>query len=150
MLDPDAQVRRLLGGRDDAAALYREPARGPELVDPPGGRGRHAMAVHFPVAGKMAQEQALIRQRELLPQPGNVRAQGVNDGLPAVRGLGRCGPDVPDQGGKVDRAQIRRREDGRPAGAPGRTSMLARHQRMPGYRVHDGLRMRAGQGDRHV
>jgi rhodanese-related sulfurtransferase len=28
--------------------------------------------------------------------------------------------------------------------------MLARNQRMPGYRVHDSLRMRAGQGDRHV
>jgi len=98
----------------------------------------------------MAQEQALIGQRQLLPQPGNVRAQGVNDGLPAVRGIGRCGPDIPDQAGKVDRAGIRRREDGWPAGTIGRTSVLARNQPVPGYRVHDRLRMRAGQGDRHV
>jgi hypothetical protein len=150
VLYPDAQTRRRVGDRDDSAASHREPARGPELVDPPGGRGRHTVAVHFPVAGNMAQEQPLIRQRKPLPQPGNVRPQRVDEGLPAVRGLGRRRPDVPDQAAKVDRAKVRHREDGRLDGTVGRTSILARNQRMPGYRVHDRLRMRAGQGDRHV
>ncbi len=77
------------------------------------------MAVHFPVPGNMAQEQALIRQRQPLPQPGNVRPQRVDDGLPAVRVPGRCLPDVPDQAGKAGRAQVRHLEDGWLEALPG-------------------------------
>ena len=113
--------------------------------------GRHPVAVHLPVTGDVAQEQALVRLRQLFPEAGDLRPQRVHDVLPVAGVGGGAGPDIADQPGQAERAS-RAADDRRWAhgGRRARPVVLAGEQRVAGDGVDGRARVGVGERDRHV
>ena len=151
VVDADPHAAALVAGRDDVAAEHRQPPGRGERGGAAGGRGRYPVAVHLPVTGDMAEEQALVRLRQLFPEAGDLRLERVDDVLPVAGVYGGAGTEVVDQPGEAERAC--RRADDRHcthSSCRARPVMHAGEHGVAGDGVHGRARVGVGERDRHV